>query len=420
MAKPPEHPSLDVLGEDNRYLAGRLVVLGVTGSVAIYRSLDLARWLLRRSARVKTVMTREAARLVSPVMFEWAVGDEVYLEFGGETGHITLSRRADSMVVAPATLSTMAKIAQGILDNPVALAAASVQGYGKPLIVVPAMHENLLRSPQYRRVEELLREAGAVVVPPRVEGGVAKYPEVHHVGRVVAALSRRGWRDLEGRRILVTAGPTREWLDPVRFLSNPSSGSMGVEIALEAWARGAQVDLVAGAVRVSIPHFINTVRVETTEEMARAVEALTSEREYDAVIGAAAPADFRPSETRAAKIPSGSSLTLTLEPTPKVLASVRRRPRVLVAFAAETVEDLDELKEKAFEKLEKYGADMVVGNIVGGEGRGFAAKTSTVAVVTRGSTVFEGDVHKEELAAIILDQVAAMLKAGEGAGRGEV
>lgn len=417
MAKPPEHPSLDVLGEENRYLAGKVVALGVTGSVAVYRSLDLARWLLRRSARVKTVMTKEAAKLVSPTMFEWATGDEVYLEFGGETGHISLSRRVDAMVVAPATLSTMAKIAYGVLDNPVALTAVSVQGYGKPLVVVPAMHENLANSPQYARVTEALSSHGAVLVPPKVEGGVAKYPEVHHVGRVVAALARRGWRDLAGRRILVTAGPTREWLDPVRFISNPSSGSMGLEIALEAWARGAIVDLVVGAVRVSIPHFINVVKVETTEDMARAVESLTAEKEYDAIIGAAAPADYRPSQRSEAKIPSGSHLTLELEPTPKVLASIKRRPKALVAFAAETVDSLDELRVKALEKLEKYDADLIVGNIVGGEGRGFSARYVNALLASRGSVLFEGEIHKEELAAVIVDHVAALLKAGE-AGRG--
>ncbi|WP_062662635.1 bifunctional phosphopantothenoylcysteine decarboxylase/phosphopantothenate--cysteine ligase CoaBC [Aeropyrum camini] len=362
------HPSMDILYEVNDYLKGKTIVLGVTASVALYRSLDLARWMLRRGARVITIMTPEAAKLVSPEMFHWAAGSPVYTGFTGGVEHISTAREASAMVVAPATLSTLAKIAYGVADNPVALAAVSIMGYGKPVVAVPAMHGNMYDSPQAREVVAKLRSQGVLVVEPKLEKGVAKYPETHAVGRVAAALARRGSRDLEGVRALVTLGATREWLDRVRFISNPSSGVMGLEAALELYARGAEVDVVAGHASVEIPHLFKVVRVNTTEDMAAAVEELTSMKEYDAVVAAAAPVDFRPAGKFEGKIRSGQRLVLELEPTPKVLDSIARKPGVLVAFAAEYVESVDSLHGPAMEKLEKYNADLVVANRVGVEG----------------------------------------------------
>ena len=405
------HPSKEIYGEVNSYLRGLHIVLGVTASVAIYRSLDLARWFVRRSARVSTVATPEASKLVSPELFRWATGGPVYSEFTGDTEHIVLARSASSMVVAPATLSTMAKIASGVVDNPVALTAVSLAGEGKPVTIVPAMHGNMYNSPQAKAVVSKLESQGSIVIPPVVEKGVAKYPELHTVGRIAGAVARRGARDLEGRRVLITLGATREWIDRVRFVSNPSSGAMGVELGLELYARGATVDVIAGYTSVSVPHVFNAHRVETTREMAEAMERLTREVRYDAIIASGAPVDFAPRSTWGEKIKSGRELSLVLEPTPKVLERIVKKPRVLVAFAAEYVGSLDDLKEPALEKLEKYGADLVVANRVGLPGVGFSSPELDAIIVDRGGReLFRGREHKEVVAAVIVDIVSDALK----------
>lgn len=384
------------------------MALGVTGSVAAYKSVDLARWLIRRGARVRVVLTSEAERFVGRDLFHWATGETVLTALSGEVEHISLARSCDGVVVAPATLSTMAKIAYGIVDNPVALLAVSALGMGKRVMVVPAMHENMMRTRQYAAAVSELRASGVFVVPPRLEEGVAKYPDPLLLARLAAAFVDRGL-DLAGARVLVTAGPTREWIDMVRFISNPSSGSMGVEVALEAYARGATVDLVHGPLRVEAPHVVESHYTETTEDMAEAVARLTAAREYDAVVAAAAPADYRPAGRFEGKIRSGQRLRLELEPTPKVISSIRRRPRVLVAFAAEP--DEDALVDYAVRKMEAYGADLVVANLVGPR-RGFGEESLRAVLVRRGGEVEDlGLVQKEELARRIIDEVSSTLKA---------
>ncbi len=403
------HPADDIRGEVNNYLEGKCIILGVTGSIAAYRSLDTARWLIRRGARVVPVLTREAAKLVTPTMFHWATGEEALVDFTGETEHITLARTCDGMLIAPATLSTMAKIAYGIVDNPVALTAVSLAGYRKPLTIAPAMHSNMAKTSQYREAEARLAGLGALVVPPVWSNYAAKYPDPGLLGRITAAHTSRG-RDAGGLRILVTAGPTREWIDRVRFISNPSSGMMGVEVAVEAWARGAQVDLVHGPMKVQPPHFTRNHLVESTRDMAATVERLTREAEYHAMIAAAAPSDFTPSSRYEGKYRSGSSLTLTLEPTPKVIGSLARRPKVLVAFAAEVVNSLDELEVKAAEKLESTGADIMVANIVGRSGTGFSSSIDEVVILERGGRrLYRGTIHKEILARMIVDLVTGRI-----------
>lgn len=411
------HPVESIRSAYSRRLEGKCIALGVTGSVAAYKSVDTARWLIRRGARVVPVLTSQAARLVSPLLFEWATGERAYTEFAGEVGHIGIARSCDMVLVAPATLSTLSKIANGITDNPVALAAVSGLGAGLKVMVVPAMHENMAKTPQYERAVRELEKMGVFVMKPMVVEGVAKYPDPLLVARVAAAYADRG-ADLRGSRILVTAGPTREWLDEVRFISNPSSGIMGVEVAVEAYARGAEVTLVHGPLRVEPPYFAERVEVETTEEMAEAIARVTEKVEYDAIIAAAAPADFRPSRRFTGKIRSGQTISLTLEPTPKVLASIRRRPRVLVAFAAEVGEDLEALVASAREKLEKYNASFVVANPVG-PSEGFARSVSRAILVYEDRYEDLGVRGKEEIAALIIDRVKSMLSGRVKRGAGQ-
>lgn len=406
-------PSLDIVGEYSRSLEGKCVLLGVTGSVAIYRSIDTARWLMRRAAKVRVVLTKPAAELVTPKMWEWATGSPPVTELSGEVEHISLARECDSMLIAPATLSTLSKVAYGIVDNPVALTAVSMRSLGKPVAVAPAMHGNMTESHQYRRAIIELERMGYAIIPPHLEKGVAKYQDPKLIARIMSSLTLHG-RDMEGLSVLVTAGPTREWLDPVRFISNPSSGLMGLEAALEAYARGARVTLVHGPMHLDAPAFLRAVKTETTEEMARVVEDLTSTEQYDVMVAAAAPVDFRPSEKMPHKIRSGTELTLTLKPTPKVVGSLGRRPRVLVIFAAETTEDLGELESKAREKLSKYGADIVVANVVGVPGLGFASSRETGVILGKDFKRVFRDTLKEELASQIFDLALEILGGSHG------
>ncbi len=410
------HPSRKIIGSVNDYLAGRCIILGLTGSVSIYRSVDVARWLMRRGARIVPILTEGALEFVTPSLFHWATGEDPITRLTGNVEHIVLAEDCDAMLVAPATLSTISKIAYGITDNPVALTALAILGEGKPLIVVPAMHQNMMKTREYARAVEIL-SSQAIIIPPRVEEGIAKYPDPWVVARVTAAASSRG-ADLKGKRVLVTAGATREWIDPTRFISNPSSGRMGIELAVEAWARGAEVDLVYGHVEHILPHMVNLFPAETTEDMAKTVARLAGENRYDIALAAAAPADYRPINTSKSKIRSGlENLSLTLEPTPKVAEALRSASKYLVVFAAETAESLGELEDYAVEKMEKYRGDAVIANRVGTRDAGFSSPYLEALVIWRdgGATrkSFLGKIDKESLARLILDLSVKNMEAAD-------
>lgn len=391
-------------------LLGKNIVLGVTGSSAIYKSLDLARRLARMGASIRVVMTRFASKLIAPDLFHWATGSKPYVEMSGETEHIDLAKWAHAMVIAPATLNTMCKLAHGVLDELLVLTAATIMGEGKRVIAVPSMNLRLFNSPQYRVCADKLREFGVVIVPPLIEEDKAKYPPVADLSHFVEAVVNRG-RDLDGVKILVTAGPTREYLDPVRVITNPSSGLMGVLVAREAACRGASVTLVHGPISVQPPYMVERVYVETTEDMAKTVNEITGKYNFDAAVFAAAPADYKPKSRAVQKIPTRlhKELTLELEPTPKVIQNINRRPRVVVGFAAETAKDV-ELLNRALEKLKEYGVDLIVANNILSERAGFAKEfLEAIVVDEKGSPVAEGLLSKYEVARIVVDYISRKL-----------
>ena len=393
-------------------LRGRRIVLGLTASSSIYRSIDLARELIRMGAIVRVVMTRASTRLIGIDLVYWATGWEPLVESTGRTEHIDLAKWGDIMVVAPATLNTMGKIAGGILDELLPLTATTMMGDGKPLILVPAMNIRLYNSPQYKRIEETLRGYGAIIIKPLIEEGRAKYPPIPDLAHCIDAVANRG-QDLQGARILVTAGATLEKIDPVRAITNPSSGLMGVLIAREAACRGAIVDMVHGKVSVQAPY--NTARyyAETTSAMASLVRELTSRYKYDAAIFAAAPADFRPLEAKESKIPSASTerLVVTLVPTEKVIKSISSRPRMMVGFAAETASG-EELVERGRRKLDEYGVDMVVAHNVFTKGAGFSESYLDAVLVSRRDVRRMGVTHKYIISREIVDFVSREIKRG--------
>ncbi len=407
------HPSASIVGSVNNYLAGRCILVGMTGSVAAYRAIDTARWLLRRGARVVFVATRPALEFLGEKLLHWATGDPPVTDLSGRVEHIALAEQCDSMVVAPATLSTLTKIAYGITDNPVSATALSLLGLGKPVIVVPAMHENLMRTRQFSQTSQMLKEEGVIVVPPLIEEEVAKYPDPALIGRVTAAVTAKG-RDLVGRNIVVTAGATRSWLDPVRFITNPSSGRMGVELAVEAWARGAKVTLVHGWMHVKPPHMVERIETDTTRDMARAIEETVSSSDVDALIASAAPVDYEPEKFSSKKLRSGESLSLRLKPTPKAVEPAVGKVKVLAIFAAETVKNREELINAAVEKMDKYNADMVVANNVARRDAGFGSdKLDAILIWRKNGNMYIEDmllIHKEVIASRILDTVEILLR----------
>ncbi|MGC9009152.1 MAG: bifunctional phosphopantothenoylcysteine decarboxylase/phosphopantothenate--cysteine ligase CoaBC [Sulfolobales archaeon] len=410
-----EHPSKDIIGKYARTLLDHSIALGVTASVSLYRSLDLARELMRRGAEVYPIISKSAAKLISPIMWEWATGNRAYVEFGGEIGHVEIARKVSGMVIAPATANTIAKIAHGIADTSVTLTAQIILGVGKRLLLVPAMHEPMYRSPALVRALEICREIGVSILPPVIEEGRAKYPDPVWVADKIEALVLRG-EDLKKYKILVTAGPTREHLDPVRFISNPSTGKMGVAIASEAFYRGGETKLIHGPLSISVNPWISREEVISTEDMLKAVIKNIREFKPDAVILAAAPADFRFSKREDRKIPSDiSKLSVELEATSKIAALVRREAKesIVVGFAAETVSSEEELIDKAHKKLEKYGFDMIMANYVGFPGTGFGYDTDAgVLLDSNGRVLAKGFMLKREWARIILDHVKEKVSKG--------
>lgn len=390
-------------------LTGKKIVLGVAGSSSIYKSLDLARRLIRIGAVLRVVMTRFAAKLISPDLFQWATGSKPHVEMTGETEHIDLARWANAMVVAPATLNTMNKIAHGILDELLPLTAVTMLGDGKKVVIVPAMNLRLMNSPQYKKAVELLIEEGVVVIPPLVEEDKAKYPPIMDLTHCIDAVVNRG-KDLSGYRVLVTAGSTREYIDPVRVITNPSSGLMGILIAREAACRGAEVTLLHGYIAVQPPYMVKKMKSETTETMAKDVYKLTSEVDFDIAVFAAAPADYRPLKTSEVKIQTKLSprIIVELEATPKVIKSIAKRPRVLVGFAAETATG-DALVELARRKLEDYGLDIVVGNNVLSDIAGFGKEFLDAVILSPQGIINKGILSKYELARIILDHATRLI-----------
>ncbi|ADV65046.1 bifunctional phosphopantothenoylcysteine decarboxylase/phosphopantothenate--cysteine ligase CoaBC [Desulfurococcus mucosus] len=392
-------------------LQGRNLVLGLTASSSIYKSIDLARRLIRMGGSVRVVLTKRSLTLIGPDLVHWATGSKPFHEMSGETEHIDLARWGDAMIIAPATLNTMAKIAGGVLDELLTLTAVTMMGSGKKVMLVPAMNLRLMNSPQYKRITGILEEYGAIIVPPMVEEDKAKYPPLDDLSHCIDAVVNRGL-DLRGRRVLVTAGPTREHIDPVRVITNPSSGLMGVLVARELACRGASVDLVHGPMAVKPPYTVRAFGVESASEMADKIRELTSIVNYDAAVFAAAPADYKPATTMQTKISTREKpvLELRLEPTPKTIRAIVKRPRVLVAFAAETCGG-EELVERALHKAADYGADLVVGNNVSSSNAGFGKDMLDVVMVSEGKVLDKGYKLKAEVARVIGDFIASRLHA---------
>ncbi|MBE3598898.1 MAG: bifunctional phosphopantothenoylcysteine decarboxylase/phosphopantothenate--cysteine ligase CoaBC [Limnochordaceae bacterium] len=406
---------------EDRPLEGRTVLVGVTGGIAAYKAVEVVRRLASWGAEVHVLMTRAATQLVGEATFRELSYHPVITDLFEPhpevvMSHVTLARRADLLCVCPATADVIAKMAAGIADDAL---TTTYLACSAPTLVVPAMNSAMYEHPATQENLGRLRARGVTIVGPARgrlatgHEGLGRMEEPEHVLEEVRRILYPV-KDLRGRRILVTSGPTREPLDPVRFLSNRSSGKMGHAIARLARWRGADVVLVTGPTALEPPFGVETVRVETGEQMRQA--CLDRAGEADAIIMAAAVADFRPRSPAPTKIKkddlvahSAPLLTVALEPTPDILQELARRRRpgqILVGFAAET----GDLEALARRKLAAKGVDLIVANDVTRPGAGFESDTNAALLLgADGTRVDVPLVTKEALAERILEWVAARL-----------
>lgn len=397
-------------------LKDKHIILGVSGSIAIYKALDLCSLFRKQGAEVKVVMTQAATKLVAPITFEAMSRHPVYAdlfsrEHGWEMEHIALAKWGDLLLVAPATANCIGKFAHGIADDPLSTLFLSLQ---VPTFIAPATNSAMYMHPVVQENLRRLAERGVRQIPPQTgflasgEEGIGRMEEPEKILEIISSYfsSRTA---LAGRHILVTAGPTREFFDPVRYVSNPSSGKMGYALAQEAADRGAQVTLISGPTSLPDPPGVMVQRVITAREMHRAV--MRHVKTADAVILAAAVSDYRPSSQEPQKRKkSSTSVHATLIPNPDIATAVceKKSPhQIVVGFAAET----RDLVRQAKQKLATKGFDMIVANIVGQADSGFQSDYNKVTLIDKRGTIQAlPRMTKIEVASHVLDKLTSLLQ----------
>ena len=398
-------------------LTGKEIVLGVTGGIAAYKAAEVVSRLRKMGASVHVIMTENARQFIAPLTLETLSGNPVVYDTferpaTWEVEHIALAKRAEVFVIAPATANILAKMACGIADD---MLSTTVLATKAPVLVAPAMNTGMWTAPATRQNVETLRQRGVCFVGPEAgflacgdEGSGRMSEPAAIVEAIEAILCPR--RDMEGLRVMVTAGGTRERLDPVRYIGNDSSGKMGFALAEAARARGAEVTLVCGHTTAKRPEGIPVTEVESTCELYDAV--LVRAAEQDVIIQAAAPADYRPAHPSAQKIKkqAGEGITLELVENPDIAAAVgaaKRPGQTLVGFAAET----EHLLDNARRKLDKKNLDMIVANDVSRPGAGFNVDTNIATLLTRSGAVECPLQSKQALAERILDEIMTLRNA---------
>lgn len=391
--------------------AHKTVVMGVTGGIAAYKACELMSRLIKRGIEVYPVMTRSATRFITPLTLRTLCARPVAVDLFSdevpfEIEHISLARRADVLAIVPATANIIGKLALGIADDLLSTTAMATRA---PVLVAPAMNSVMLESPAVQQNLATLRARGVTLVESEAgylacgEEGEGRLAGIEKIEAAIGALLFPK-QDFKGLNVLVTAGPTREFIDPVRYITNRSSGKMGYAIAAAALERGAKVVLITGPVAIEAPAGANVVRVETASEMLRA--ALDHFEACDIAIKAAAPADYAPKSRAEHKLKktgqADEETTLTLVPNADIAAELGRRKgrRVLIGFAAET----QALEQNARDKLARKNLDMIVANDVTQEGAGFEGDTNIVTMVMANGTMKKtGIALKTEIAHHILD-----------------
>lgn len=391
-------------------LKGKTVLLGVTGSIAAYKTASLASALKKLNADVHVLMTQNAANFINPITFETLTGNKCLADtfdrnFEYSVEHVSLAKKADVVMIAPASANVIGKIAHGIADD---MLTTTVMACRCRKIIAPAMNTNMFENPIVQDNMKILERYGYEVISPAVgylacgDTGAGKMPEpellLEYILQEIACE-----KDMQGLHVLVTAGPTQEAADPVRYLTNHSTGKMGYAIAAVCARRGASVTLVSGPAALKKPQFVHTVEITTAKEMFEAVTRQAGEQ--DIIVKAAAVADYRPKHVSGEKIKKrGGELTLEMERTEDILAYLgeHKRPgQFLCGFAMET----KDLLENARQKLQKKHLDMIVANSLRVEGAGFGGDTNVVTMITENEEISLGKMSKEETASKIIDRI---------------
>ena len=397
-------------------LKGKNVLLGVSGSIAAYKTAYLASALKKLRADVHVLMTQNAVNFINPITFETLTGNKCLVDtfdrnFEFSVEHVSLAKQADVVMIAPASADVIGKIAHGIADD---MLTTTVMACRCRKIIAPAMNTNMYENPIVRDNLETLRRYGYEVISPAVgylacgDTGAGKMPEPELLLEYILQETACE-KDMTGLKVLVTAGPTQEAIDPVRYITNHSTGKMGYAIAKMAARRGADVTLVSGETALEKPVFVQTVPVKSAGEMFEAVTQRAPEQ--DIIIKAAAVADYRPKAVSSQKVKKAEGeLVLELERTQDILAYLggHRQPgQILCGFAMET----EDLLENARKKLEKKHLDMIVANSLRVEGAGFGGDTNVVTLVTGSEEISLGKLSKEETAGKILDRIMKLREA---------
>ncbi|MEM0212311.1 MAG: bifunctional phosphopantothenoylcysteine decarboxylase/phosphopantothenate--cysteine ligase CoaBC [Candidatus Methanomethylicia archaeon] len=414
------HPSKEIIGSWSNLLKGKKIVLCICGSVAAVRSPEIARGLMRHGAEVYTVMSKAATELIHPYLMEWATGNPVITHLTGKIEHVELcgktSTKVDLVLIAPATANTISKIACGIDDTPVTTAVSTALGTGIPIMIVPAMHETMYTNPFVVENIRKLEEKGIIFIGPRIEEGKAKIASTEQV--INAVINFFTPKILSGMKVLITAGPTREYLDDVKFLTTPSSGKMGVALAEECIASGAETTLIMGPSNIEPPMNAKTINVVTCEEMLNAVINELNSKNYDFIFLSAAPLDFKFHEKIKGKISSDiGELTVKLVSTPKISSQVRRyAPKsVIVGFKAEYGVGIEEMIERAYKRLLQNDLDLIVANDVSRRDIGFGSDYNEIYIIDRNRNVKHiPKMSKREIAREIIKSALEIKKSLKG------
>lgn len=383
---------------------GKNILLCVTGSIAAYKSVEIARRLTESGMSVNVVMTRSAAQFITPLTFESVTGNKVSSGlFDEPLSHISLPENADLIIIAPATANIIGKYAAGIADD---LMTSILLAYDGPLLMAPAMNSKMYNNPVVKKNIKYISGLGVKFIGPESgplacgDKGVGRMSEPEDI--VEAVIDELTPKDLKGRNILVTAGPTIEPVDPVRFISNRSSGKMGYEVARAAKRRGADVTLISGPSSLKPPAGVSFLKVESASEMRDAV--MKKFRSCDTAVMTAAVSDFTPSAASSSKIRKGDMQSLKLTRSPDILKELgsRKAGRLLVGFAAESSKDISSAKKKLKEK----NLDMIVLNDITKKGAGFNVDTNIVTIIDRnGNSEDYPKMMKSELAHIIINRM---------------
>lgn len=391
-------------------LEGRTVVLAVTGSIAAYKMANLASMLVKLKADVQVLMTQNATQFINPITFETLTGNKCLIDtfdrnFQYSVGHVALAKRADVVLIAPASANVIGKVANGIADD---MLTTTVMACPCPKIISPAMNTNMYENSIVQENLEKLRRHGYTIIEPEVgllackDIGAGKLPSeqvlLDYINKEI-----RFEKDLAGKKILVTAGPTIEAIDPVRFISNHSSGRMGYALARVAMERGAKVTLVTGPVSLSVPPFVKIVQIQSAQDMFEAVTDVSDTQ--DIIIKAAAVADYTPVSVASEKIKKADGDgTIALKRTRdilKYLGEHKKEKQFLCGFSMET----ENMLENSRKKLENKNLDMVVANNLKVDGAGFGVDTNVITIITKDNAAELPLMSKEEAAAAILDSI---------------